>query len=414
MKKIFAIIIVGAIVTITLIQSCVKEVYELNEIEWNPNIAVPLVHSTLTIADILEHVDSASDIHDHLVEDGTGFLTLIYKNTLFSAKASDLLDTFLVLPPGTTISDISLGFSDTLPIDSIDLNLELFNKAAGGSFYFHEPEINIYITNSFGVPLAIRFPTLLARSFVNTPPKVPIKIKGDTAPDITFAPLPSTAPPPLYPPPPGPGVETTTYSFNKGNSNIQEVLEISPKYIYYGVIANLNNPPIFPNFVSDASEFSVEVEVVLPLYGNASDFMLVDTLDFELGLSTDTFQAVEYAEFKLNVDNGLPVDINIQLDFIDSSDPSKILESLLDINSEVFLSAKVVNEVVTQSTLKTTTIPVDRPKLEKIGRADKVIIKAKLATANVVTPGNPPFVKFYSDYALDLKLGVRVQFKTTF
>jgi len=408
MKKILTIIGIAAIAIIILIQSCIKEEYELNEIEWNPNIAVPLVRTTLTIADMLEHIDSTSDIHNHLFEDPTGFLTLIYKNTLFSAKASDLLDTFLLYPPGTTISNVPLGFSDTLPIDSIDLNLEIFNKVAGGGFYFEDPKINIEITNSFGVPIVVRFPVLLARSFINTPPTVPIEINGNTDTNIVLV------PPINYPLLPG-GVETTTYSFDKTNSNIQDVLAISPKYIYYGVIANLNTPPVFPNFVSDTSEFSVEVEVVLPLWGNASDFMLADTLDFELGFNTDTFQTVEYAIFKLNVDNGLPVDVNIQLDFIDSLNPSKILESLLDINSEVFLSAKVVNEVVTQSTPKTTTIPVDRAKLDKIGRANQMIVKAKLATFNVGSSSGPasPLVKFYSDYALDLKLGVRVQLKTT-
>jgi len=408
MKKILTIIGVAAIAIITLIQSCVKEEYELNEIEWNPNIAVPLVHATLTISDILEHVDSGSDIHDHLVEDGNGFLTLVYKDVLFSRKAPDLLGipapfTPILIPPIPSpwaIGDII----DTLPIDSLDLNLELFNKTASGNFYFEEPRININISNSFGLPISFTLTTFAARSYTNPSQLLPIEINGDTAPNITFIPF----------VPPGPGdVALTTYVFDKTNSNILDVLAISPKYIYYGVAAILNDTV---GFITDESEFSVEVEVELPLYGNASDFVLADTLDFELGFNTDTFAEVVSATFKLNVDNGLPIDVNIQLDFIDSLNPSKILESLMDINSEVFLSAKVVNEVVTQSTPKTTTIFVDRAKLDKIGRANQVIIKAKLATANVGPSSGPtsPLVKFYSDYALDLKLGVRVQLKTTF
>lgn len=408
MKKILIIIGVTVIATITLIQSCVKEVYELNDIEWNPNIAVPLVHTTLTIANIFEHVDSSSGVHDHLVEDGNGFLTLIYKNILFSRKAPDLLGIPAPFPPiliPPTPSPWAIdSIIDTLPIDSLDLNLELFNKTASGNFYFEEPKINIYITNSFGLEFSFTLTTFAARSFINPPQLLPIEINADTAPNITFV--------PFFPSIPG-DVALTTYVFDKTNSNILDVLAISPKYIYYGVAATLNDSV---GFITDESEFSVEVEVELPLYGNASDFILVDTMNFELGFETDTFQTVEYAEFKLNVDNGLPIDVNIQLDFIDSLNPSNILESLLDLNSEVFLSAKVVNEIVTQSTLKTTTIFVDRAKLDKIGRANKMIIKARLATADVGPSSGPasPLVKFYSDYALDLKLGVRIQFKTTF
>lgn len=412
MKKIFGIIIIGAIVAITLIQSCVKEVYEFNEIEWNPNIAVPLVHSTLTLADILEHVDSNSKIHDHLVDDGTGFLTLVYSSTLFSAKASDLIDTIIdTIPPPFTYSNFPVQYPIHLNLDSISLNLEIYNEVTSGNFYFENPKLNIYITNSFGLPISIVIDTFEVKSFAYQGPlpnPLPIEIPIGSPPPITLPPpIPSTVP---Y-------QDTTTfYTFDKTNSNIQEILEISPKYLYYSIDAILNDPLTPNNFITDQSELTIKVELELPIYGNASDFMLADTLDFELGFNTDTFQVVEYAEFKLNVDNGLPVDINIQLDFIDSLNPTIILESLLDINSEVFLSGKVVNEVVTQSTLRTTTIAVDRAKLDKIGRANQVIIMAKLATTNVGSSSGPasPLVKFYSDYELDLKLGVRVQLKTTF
>jgi len=413
MKKILTVIGVTAIVFITLIQSCVKEEYEVTEIEWNPNIAVPLIHVNLTIADILEHVDSTSDIHDHLFQDGTGFLTLIYNSTLFSTTTRDLLDTFLILPTPFTILNITDTFSDFLPVDSLDLNLELFNKVSSGNFYFHDPKINIFVTNSIGVPLEIRFDTLIARSVINTPPDVPIEVDVDNdgfleaAPNIIFT--------PGYPTVQGQSI-VTTYSFDTSNSNIKDILAISPKYILFGVTADLNNPPTIPNFVTDTGKFSVGVEFILPLWGNATDFILSDTVEFELGFQTDTFQEVEYAEFKVNVENGLPVDVNIQLDFIDSMAPSVIIESLLSINTEVFLAATVVNSLVTQSTPNATTVFVDRLKLDKISTANKMIVKAKLATANVGTSSGPnsPLVKFYADYDLDIKLGVRVQLKTTF
>ena len=78
------------------------------------------------------------------------------------------------------------------------------------------------------------------------------------------------------------------------------------------------------------------------------------------------------------------------------------------------MSSAIVDPVtskVTQPTKKFTEIYVDRIKLNKIALANQVIVKGVLETGHEP----PPFlVKFFSDYALDLKLGVRVQLKTTF
>ncbi|MEK6616115.1 MAG: hypothetical protein AABZ32_08405, partial [Bacteroidota bacterium] len=79
-----------AIIVFT-ISSCIKDNFELDKLvktEWNPNIAVPLVYSSLTVQDIL----TKGDQQGLIVVGSDNFCTLVYKGNLFSLLASDLLN----------------------------------------------------------------------------------------------------------------------------------------------------------------------------------------------------------------------------------------------------------------------------------------------------------------------------------
>lgn len=83
---------------ISIIPSCVKDNFEFDKLaktEWNPNIAVPLVYSSLTIQDILTRQDKQGVIS----VGSDNFCTLIYKGNLFSLVASDLVQLPDQTPP---------------------------------------------------------------------------------------------------------------------------------------------------------------------------------------------------------------------------------------------------------------------------------------------------------------------------
>src|ERR1035437_10877225 len=77
-------------ILIFTIQSCIKDNFKLNKLaktDWNPNIAVPLIYSSLTVQDILTKAD-----HQGVVSVGNdNFCTIVYKGNLFSLKGSDLI-----------------------------------------------------------------------------------------------------------------------------------------------------------------------------------------------------------------------------------------------------------------------------------------------------------------------------------
>jgi hypothetical protein len=76
---------------ISFATGCIKDSFDFkklsNNIDWNPNLAVPAVHSRLTLRDLLQDYDA-----QHLfVEDSTHFLYLIYNKEVFSLPATNYI-----------------------------------------------------------------------------------------------------------------------------------------------------------------------------------------------------------------------------------------------------------------------------------------------------------------------------------
>lgn len=113
MKKVLFVAVLWSFFT-----SCTKDYFDFdklsNHVDWNPNIAVPAVHSKLTIRDIIQDYD-----FQHLfVEDSTQFLYLIYNKKVFTLPAAQ----YVQLPNQSlsqnfsSIDFISQGFPTTSPV----------------------------------------------------------------------------------------------------------------------------------------------------------------------------------------------------------------------------------------------------------------------------------------------------------
>lgn len=142
-----------------LFQSCIKEEYNLSNIEegtWNPDVAIPLVFTSFSIDDIILKTDKNANINT----DQNKFCTLIYKGTLFSINAED----FIVLP--TTNAATSFVFNGTEaaafnalpPGSSITFNKsQLVNFLPGttnaqlDSIIYSSGDINFDLNKSFNV-----------------------------------------------------------------------------------------------------------------------------------------------------------------------------------------------------------------------------------------------------------------------
>jgi len=283
---------------------------------------------------------------------------------------------------------IQEGGRDTIAI-------EFFENWIQGDVRFEEPLIKINIENSFGIP---------TRSIINvfqiqTTDGQTLELQSDFINNngvdgIDFA-FPSLA-----------EVGETafmSFPFDKSNSNIVEVLSSRPIALDYDVDA-LTNPDTLTEirgFLTDSSFYRVQVEVELPTYGAASDFVALDTFDLDLS----SYDNVEQTEFKIITDNGTPLNIDVQVFFADEN--GVVLDSLLDNSLQQLVAAAPVNGegIVIERTSKETLAPFSGERFNKIRSSSQLILRAAFSTIN---DGQTP-VKMFNDQEIEIRMGMKIK-----
>lgn len=273
------------------------------------------------------------------------------------------------------------GARDTIEID-------FFESWVNGDVYFEDPKITFNFENSFGIP---------TRSIVNLFDV--FTVRGEVLPlesdfvtnGINF---------------PFPGldevgqVKSTPFVFTKENSNIDIVLGSGPIAVDYDVdaITNPDSNTDIRGFITDSSFYRVQVEVDLPLFARAVNFVARDT--FEIDFSS--YEDVDRAEFKLVTENSMPVSVNLQGYFLDQN--GSILDSLLATPQQVIESAPVNSEGLADGTIrKETFAPYTAERFKTIQAAQKLAIVAVFSTIN---DGNQS-VKITSQQDVKIKVGAK-------
>ncbi|MGB3946351.1 MAG: hypothetical protein WBM13_00080 [Bacteroidia bacterium] len=525
----------AVLMSFTLV-SCVKDNFELDKlmgVEWNPNLAVPLVYSSLSLEDMLKNGGGL------VVVDADNFCSLVYRGNLFSLMAKDLIQIPNNQPPPFTMSldngqisalgiagtitipysqtlafdsgnngpkidsvifktgslDVSLNsdfqysgqikltlpgarkngvaFTKTMPFNytgtvpvtnisssdlagykfdmtnggttfneivanyeltisgsgnpispsnqlslSININNLNFDKIYGdigqmpitpdvdtvdisvfrnvlgsATFSLVDPHIKVIIANSYGVPIQAG----VSQFFGYNPGSAPYAITGAPNPLPIQSPTFSQVG----------QVLVDSFSLNNTNSNIATVINNTPRYLIYQLSSQTNpaGGTTHNNFVLDTSKLMVDMEVELPLYGSASNFILVDTIPFEF---TSTLpEEVQWALIRTFNSNGFPFDVDMQVYFADSLYTK--LDSLV-VPSQTLLKSGVVNintGIVTSPTQTTYDVTLTKARLNNLNTAKYLLVKASANTTN----GGNTNVKIYSHYKIDFKLGVQVQLK---
>ncbi|MFZ4739964.1 MAG: hypothetical protein ACOYLE_02245 [Bacteroidales bacterium] len=267
------------------------------------------------------------------------------------------------------------------------LNLDIFNNQLAGQFEFDNITVGITTINSYGLPIEAKVNSFQAQN-------------GSTIYPITD--FPSTNPFNIaYPTIVG---DTTVTNINNQPSNdLANAINHSPKTIIYNVTgkANPTNNTAIPNFVIDTSNFSVSVNIDLPLQGKVGGFVLQDTLDFDLKNIKD----LEEITFRINTWNAFPLSAKVQVYFTNTS--YGILDSLVT-NGQEIISAGVINSLshmVTAPTFRFNDFTMIKSRLLKIENAKKILVRASLSSPNYPTQT----VKISNNDYLDVKLGMKVK-----
>ncbi len=253
------------------------------------------------------------------------------------------------------------GTRDTLLID-------FFENWVRGDVYFENPRLTLNVENSFGIPTRARVNTLNVLTVKNQilPLESPFVTSGIDFPFPNMSEIGQ--------------VKTGSFTFTKDNSNIDVILGAGPVAIDYDVdaVTNPTNDANIRGYILDGSYYKVNMEVELPLYGRASGFVTRDTLDLDFG----SYEDVQDVEFKLVVDNGIPLEVGIQAYFLDEK--NVVIDSLLTSQQTLIAGAPVnADGVATGTSQKITLIPIDGVRFAKIrDNARRLWINASFSTLN--------------------------------
>jgi hypothetical protein len=325
-------------------------------------------------------------------------------------------------------SDVSIGYSfeqidyavvygnlgqetQVLAVDTQEI--KLFEDPNNGILHFEEPSIALNFFNSSGIPFFLEFSSLVA-------PQNQVAV-ALTGPDLENLPVIEGA---TFL---GEDMVTTHTITNQGTSpSLSDMFDEGPfKIIYYSEITK-NPGGETENFVMDTSRLTLRADVILPFYGYADNFTIADTLDLdleeELGLIDPnpdevlTYEDIERVTLRIAVDNGLPVQIGLQLLLLDSlnntvdsvftnQDYENIFESGV-IDFSLPISDPDYGKVI-QNTKRTTFIVITQEDVQfwLDNEVKKIIVRA---IGNTEMSGSQELVKIYPEYDLDVKVSAKV------
>ena len=203
--------------------------------------------------------------------------------------------------------------------------IDFFDSWTQGNVYFENPKINMVIENSFGFPIRIE-PKFI---HVKTKQGEAIELESPFVDDgINIA----------YPLLHEAGQsKSSVFTFDKDNSNIREILAARPIEIDYDIdaVPNPESNTELTGFMTDQSQFSVQLELELPIYGTAEGFVTRDSFD----VNFEEYENVDFAEFKLTTENGIPLEVAMQVYF--ANDNGVIIDSLFTANEIILAAAPV-------------------------------------------------------------------------
>jgi len=270
------------------------------------------------------------------------------------------------------------------------IQLKLFDNIPSGFAQLTNPKLRFKITNSFGIPVQLDVSNLKTinentNSTTNLTTNV---LSGVVIPGAANQ---------------GDSVVVNLTELNTTNTtNMNALVNNTPKYLSYTANAISNPSGIATNFVTKNSQLKIDADLELPLEGYAYDFEIRDTMPFNFSENADM---VDYVLFRINATNGFPISFVSQVQFLDQNHMP-----IFNIFSaeETILAAAPVNSngVVTNAVKKITDIQLDQNKIGLLPNAKYAVIIGKAATTQPNT-----VVKIMDSYKLLLKLGIQVKLK---
>ena len=285
--------------------------------------------------------------------------------------------------------------------ESGEVAIDLYDEVADIiNVYFYDPQFNLFVHNSYGLPVEIDLANVEAYS-ESQGVTTPLTFSNDTMnPFVIGAPTVGAI---------GSTVTTERY-INRETSNIDDILATSPNQFTFNVIANTGVPgadPVDQNFVLDTSKMTIEAEVVLPMWLKTDGYTLEDTVDLDLEGALGDLAFIDTARLRMKSYNEWPLSIEVQVYFMD--DTYTVIDSMFSGETVILDAAQVDQDgVVVEDLLDSLTVDVGYTgsDLMELDQTRHALIKARAIT----TSDGTEYVKFYNDYTLEFKFSAFADF----
>ncbi|MBX7242939.1 MAG: hypothetical protein K1X92_14450 [Bacteroidia bacterium] len=192
--------------------------------------------------------------------------------------------------------------------------MEIFgDKFNVDRLYFTDPKLNVVLANSIGADAKIEMKNI---RFSNTQNGQSMLLNTDLVNNAQYLNGPRL---------PNVGqVVNNTFSLNKDNSNLPDVIGMMPNEIKYNVkvVANYSGSPgVRNNFATDTSNISAFMDFEVPLHGLFENFVMTDTVNvnFSTSVKPQDIEKVEKATLKLKLQNQFPVQVTVDAVFYDEA-----------------------------------------------------------------------------------------------
>lgn len=306
----------------------------------------------------------------------TGFVQILPSDIIdVSVSINGVMPSYVEGDFGSQIVDIDPG--------EIDMDIDLWDLV-DGSFELSNPQLNLFIENSVGLPLLVNADFTAYNSDGGS---------ADLNPDSMEI---------AYPESPSEGTVKDTITYDKTNSNIIEFIAISPseKIEYSGTVQfNPDGPVTAPetNFITDESSILIGLEANLPLELETSLLVIKDTI----ALDSESISGVDSIGLLLNVNNGIPLDFTITFSFVDTISRTQIGKQF---ETNKLLAAEINPEgIVTAKTSTSTEFKLDSKDFNNFENANGIAMKIEL---NSPSQGEVPG-RIFADSELDVSIGIK-------
>jgi hypothetical protein len=258
--------------------------------------------------------------------------------------------------------------SITVDPDVFDMNVDMFNRIDGG-FKLANPKLELIIRNSIGMPASVDMDFTASNK------------DGATAslnPPIFEIPVPANI---------NSGIATKSVVFDRNNSNIVNFIALPPSsQISYNGKVDFNQKnvvsPQNPNFLDVDAIFAIDMAMELPLELQISNLSFKDTSAIEAG----DYDQIESADLILNAKNGVPLDIEMQLLFVDTISGTQYGAS----KSSKILSAATVNATGQITPVQSShTFSLSKTEMDNLRKANGLVISGKISSTDPTKTVSP-------------------------